>query len=425
MTFRWPFKLAGIILLILLGLYLVAQARLKSNLETFTANLGDGVQVQYEKATITLAGTVLIKNGTVNIPAQNIYMSVGEIEFSLGSLSNTLFTRANDQITSLPDQIYFRYENAKVMLTSSFVHLIAKLEDPKAFSGLEALGCGAKMHLGIKEYAEMGYDDFVSSGELTIEKKDVVGSLISRLSGRGWSDNHLMARVDFTFDISNVLNDFSEFSKFELLPTVDYLTLHVKDQGYNQRRNDYCARQEKLSVEQYIDNHITLVADTLTSGKLVMSADIQSSYRELLQPGTKVDLSIKPQSTFSFQNLPYYKEKDLRDILGLKIQLNNFDLPEIFVGWTLDKLDDVKVLSPQAIAEKNRIRVIRYHRMPIVQANDYINRQVKVIRTDGETFEGVLVKIESGALRLNMQYQEGNAEIPFEKNRIQQFYVYQ
>jgi len=310
------------------------------------------------------------------------------------------------------------------MLTSSLVNFISSVEQPDVFSGLEALGCGDKMHIGIREYAEMGYENLISSGELVIEKKDVVSSLISHVSGYGWSDNERLARVDFSFNIGNVLNDFSKFSSFELLPNIESLTLHIKDQGYNQLRNDYCAYQEKLPVEEYIDNHIALVADILTTATLEMTPDIQSSYRELLQPSTKVDIYILPKTSFNLENLPYYQEHDLRDTLGLKIKLNNFDLPRIFSGWTLAKFDDVKVLSPKKIAEKKRHRVIKYRRMPVAQANDYFDKQVKIIRTDGEVFEGVLVGVEPSLLRLHLQYQKGSAEIPFEKNRIKQFYVY-
>jgi hypothetical protein len=425
MAQHWVFKFIGLICIGFFGLYLLAQARLKSNLETFTANLGEGIEVEYESATLTLAGSVLIEKGTLNIPDQNIYMSVDEIEFSLGNLSDTLFSQVNNNLTSLPERIYFRYDNAKVMLTSSFIDLVASIEEPEIFSRLEALGCGNKMHLGIRDYSAMGYEDFASSGELTIEKKDVVGSLISHLSGYGWSDNYLFARVDFTFDIGNVLNDFSELSKLELLPTIEYLTLNFKDKGYNQLKNDYCARQEKLSVEKYIENHISLLSNTLMSGDLFMTSEIQSSYRELLQPGTQIDISIKPKSSFNMKDILYYQEDNLREVLGLKIKLNHFELPPIFSDWTLDKFNDVKVLSPKVIAEKKRIKIIKYHLMHVEQANDYVNSQVKIIKTNGEIFVGVLVGVEVDNLRLNILYQEGNAEIPFEKDRIKQFYVYQ
>jgi hypothetical protein len=424
MAQHWIFKLIGIIALAFLSLYLLAQARLKSNLETFIDNVGAGVEIKYESATLTLAGSVLIEQGTLHIPEQNIYMSVDEIEFSLGNLSDTLFSRVNNNLTSLPDRIYFRYNNAKVLLTSSFVSLVASQEKPEVFSRLEALGCGSKKYLGIRDYAAMGYESFTSSGELTIERKDVVGSLISRLSGYGWSDNNLFASVEFTFDIANVLNDLDEFSKLELLPTIEYLTLSFKDKGYNQLKNNYCANQEQVSVDEYIDNHISLISNTLMSGDLFMTPDIQSSYRELLQPGTKIDISIKPKASFNLNDLLYYQEENLREILGLTIKLNNFELPPIFSGWTLDQFNDVKVLSPKAIAEKQRIKTIKYHLMMVSQAKKYLNRQVKIIKTNGEVFEGLLVSVEADNLRLNIVYQEGNAEIPFEKHKIKQFYVY-
>jgi len=121
----------------------------------------------------------------------------------------------------------------------------------------------------------------------------------------------------------------------------------------------------------------------------------------------------------------YYQEDNLRDVLGLKIKLNHFELPAIFADWTLDKFNDVNVLSPKAIAKKKRVKMIKYNLMHVEQASDYINSQVKIIKTNGEIFVGVLVSVEVDNLRLNILYQEGNAEIPFEKDRIKQFYVYQ
>lgn len=418
-------KTLGIITALFLGIYFFAQWQLKSNLEQLTDNLGNEFEVTYDSARLTLSGTALIHKANLAIPSMNIQMTVDEIEYGVGNVFGTLFSSNSSDDFSIPQSLYIRYENANLLLTPSVVAMIKSAEQPSHLSALEASGCGQKMHIGINEYLAMGYNDVNVSGEFSFEKSSVVSDTISQISGQSKLNISNMTRFEYQFEVSNIVSDFNKLAQLELMPTIDLISLDVTDLGYNFRRNTYCASQANSEIAPYLDNHIKLVSDALKTAKLEMTDDIKRTYKELLQPGSTVHLAIKPQPGFSFANLTHYNEQELRDILGLEIQVNNFDLPQIFKGWQLRKFDKVVVLSPKAIAEKNKIRHLKYHEKPLVNAKRYIRKKVKVERLDGSIFEGILDSVDGDNIRISTTYKQGYSQGAIIKSRIKSFYVYQ
>jgi len=418
-------KALGIVATLLLGLYLFAQWQLKSSLERFTDNLGNDFEVTYDSAKLTLSGTALINSAKLAIPSLNVQITIEEVEYAVGSVFDTLFSDEDSENFSIPESLYIRYENANLLLTPSVTAMIKSAEQPSHLSALEASGCGQKMHLGINEFLAMGYTDVNVSGELSFDKTSVVGGAISKIAGHSKLNISNMTRFEYQFEVSNISNDFSKLTILELRPTIDLISLDVTDLGYNFRRNTYCAAQENTEIAHYLDKHIKLVSEALKSAKLEMTDDIKRTYKELLQPGSTVHLAVKPKPGFSFANLTHYNEQELRDILGLEIKVNNFDLPQIFKGWQLRKFEKVVVLSPKAIAEKNRIKHLKYHKKPLVNAKRYLRKQVKVERLDGSIFEGVLDSVSGDNLKISTTYKQGYSQGEIIKSRIKNFYVYQ
>jgi hypothetical protein len=96
-------------------------------------------------------------------------------------------------------------------LTTSLVELIKSAEQPSNLSALAALGCGLKTHLGVKEYLAMGYQSINVSCDFSLVKNAVVGNTISSISGKASLDVSDMTRFNYQFEVSDVLNDFSDF----------------------------------------------------------------------------------------------------------------------------------------------------------------------------------------------------------------------
>ena len=418
-------KVIGFLFVLSISFYLFAQWQLKANLDQLIIDSGKDIEISYDSARVTLVGTALIRGSSLYIPALNIQIAVDEVEFGASSIIDLLFGSDSSGKYSIPEQLTLRLKNANLPLSTTLVSMIKSVEQPSHLSALEASGCGQKTHIGIDEYLAMGYQSVNVSGEFTFEKSAEVGDIISKISGSAHLDITDMTRFNYQFELSNILNDFSDFSQFELMPTLDYFAMDITDLGYNFRKNTYCAEQEKTTIALYTDNHIKLVGDALKSAKLNMSDDIKRTYRELLQPGSTVHFSISPQAGFSFDSLFHYNEQELREVLGLELKVNNFDLPTIFDGWQLNKFDKVVVLSPKEIAKKNRIKRYKYYLKPLVNANRYISKQVKIVKPNGVVLEGRLDAVNKESIRLLISYQQGTSEGEIDKDQIDSFYVYQ
>ena len=404
--------------------YFFAQWKLKSNLDQFISKSSENVEISYDSARVTLAGTALVRGSSLLIPSFNIQIAIEEVEFSTTNIIDLLFGSDSSEKFNIPEQITLRIDNANLPLSTTLVSMIKSVEQPSNLSALEASGCGQKTHLGIDEYLAMGYKSVNVSGDFTFDKSAEVGNIISKISGAAQLNVADMTRFSYQFELSNILNDFSDFSQFELMPTLDYFSMDITDLGYNFRKNTYCAEQEKTTIASYTDNHIKLVADALKSAKLVMSDDIKRTYKELLQPGSTVHFSISPQNGFNFESLLHYNEQELREALGLELKVNNFDLPTIFDGWQLNKFDKVVVLSPKEIAKKNSIKKYKYYLKPLVNAKRYLKKQVKIIKPNGVVLEGRLDAVNKESLRLLISYKQGTSEGEIDKDLIASFYVY-
>ena len=417
-------KVCGLLLLITFSFYFFMQWKFKANIDQAIANSGDSIDISYDSAKLSLGGNALIEGGRLYVPALNIQMTFDEVEYGVGSLFELLFPKATDDNFALPDHLYLKLTNFNLPLTTSLVSMIKQTEQPDNLSALQASGCGQKMQLGIDEYLAMGYSNINLSGSFSLNKESVVGDVISKLSGESAFDVENMTRFSSSFELSNIVSDLTQYSDLALVPTIDSVSMDITDLGYNQRKNAYCAAQEGVSIDEYIDNHILLVGDALKTAKLNMTDDIKRTYRELLQPGSTVHLSMEPPLGYSFDNISHYNEKDLREALGLKIQVNNFDLPRIFDGWQLKKFDKVVVLTPKQIEKKNQVKVFKYYAKPLVNAKRYINKKVKVITTDNVTFEGVLKSVDKKSLRVSVLRDRGSSEGAISKKRIKSFYAY-
>jgi len=405
--------------------YFFAQWKLKANLDQLIIDSGKDIEISYDSARVTLTGTALIRGSSLNIPSLSIQMTIEEAEFGTANIFDLLFGSDSSDKFTLPEHLTLRFNNVNLPLSSTLVTMIKSAEQPNNLSALEASGCGQKTHIGIHEYLAMGYKSVNISGDFTVEKSAEVGNIISQISGEAHLDIADMTRFNYQFELSNILNDFSDFSQFELMPTLNYFAMDITDLGYNFRKNTYCAEQEKTTIANYTDNHIKLVGDALKSAKLNMSDDIKRTYRELLQPGSTVHLSISPQAGFNLDSLTHYDEQQLREVLGVVLKVNNFDLPVIFDGWKLDKFDKVVVLSPKEIAKKNSIKIYKYYLKPLANAKRYISKKVKIVKLNGVVLEGRLDSVNKESLRLLISYQQGTSEGEIGKDQIDSFYVYQ
>lgn len=418
-------KVISFVCVITICFYFFAQWKLRSNLDQLITDSSKDIEISYSSARVTLTGTALIRGSSVQIPSLNVQIEIDEIEFGSSSIIDILFGSDFSGKFTIPDHLTVRFEHANLPLSTTLVAMLKSVEQPSNLSALEASGCGQKTHIGIHEYLAMGYQSINVSGYSSFDKTAEIGDIVSQMSGKTYLEVADMTRFEYKIELSNILNDFDDFSQFELLPTIDFIALDITDLGYNFRKNTYCAEQEDTKIAAYIDNHIKLVGEALKSAKLNMTDDIKRTYRELLQPGSTVHLSLSPQTGFNIDSLYHYNEQELREVLGIEIKVNNFDLAPIFDGWQLNKFNKLVVLSPKEIAINNRVKTFKYYVKPLVNAKRYLNKKIKIVKYNGVILEGFLESVNKESIRLQITYQKGTSEGEIGKDQITSFYVYQ
>jgi len=410
-----------------LSLYIGVQWKLNEDLKSINSKLGGNIQFDYDSSALTLSGNVVISGINLYFRQQDINISINKIKYSAGSIFEMAFLRKQLNRTDYPKNVYLSIDEAVIPLTPSLVKLIAANEQNDTWSAMKATACGRVKQLGINEYFSMGYDYIVFSSEMNFAEDNYSGNLI----GSGSVDVEETSRFDFKINLAGFFEQEKNPIKQASFPTIERLEIDMTDTGYNRHKNEYCSSRAGLSTEEYLDQHIKSFAKKLNSVGITMTLSGQRYYRELLLPSSQMHLQIQPQTSFTFADFGFYDEPELRDILGLKLSINQKNVPSVFDGWALDKFNQIVMKDPQSeqqAAKNKRFQniVIRrsYQPEPVSNASQFIGYEVKVVRDDGREYKGKLQKIDNRRLYVAMPLEGGVVQVPIEEKRVKSLDIY-
>lgn len=424
---RFIVRFAVFTIVIGISLYIGVQWKLKEDLKYFASKLGNNVQFDYLSSAMSLSGNVIVKGINLRFKQLDINLSVNQVKYSAGSIFEMAFWGQQLRQLKQPKELYLSVDEAVLYLTPSLVKFIANTEQTDTYNALMAAACGKIKHIGINQYFSMGYDYIVFSSEARFYQDDYSGNLI----GNGWIDIEETSKIDYKLNMTGVYETSEKPNQNEQIPSIEMLELDVLDKGYNQRKNGYCGSKAGISADQFIEQHIKILVEKLKSVGIKMTPSGQQFYRDLMQPSSKMHLLIEPSANFSFSDFGYYDEQELRNLLGLKLEINGKNVEKFFNDWSLDKFNQIIVKDLYADDNEDlqkRYETItikrRYHQVPTIQASNFIGFDIRVVRDDDKEYQGKLIKIENNRLYIDRRVGSGTVQVSVEKKRIKTFFIY-
>jgi len=410
-----------------LSLYIGAQWKLSEDLKYIKSQLSPLAQFDYESSSLTLDGKVVVSGLNLYFPAEDINLSANRIKFSSGSIFQMAFLRDLFDNNFSSDEFYFNIDAAVIRLTPSLVKFISAVEQPSILDSLEASACGNVRKIGFKEYFSMGYDYVVFSTEGSFHQDSYTGNLL----GEGWVDIEETSKIDYKFNMANVFDEENILDANLVSGGIEELTLKIEDKGYNRRKNEFCGIKSNQTPEEFVEQHIKELSKHFSSAGIKMTPSGKRIYKAFIQPSSLVEISIAPESSFSFNDFGYYDEKELRNLMGLNFSVNGQTTDQIFNDWSLDKFNQIKPrrVNEQGNAETNQ----RYELITIKrnfepeatsQAEEFLEQEVKVIRDDGKEYIGKLKGVKNEKLYIAMTVQGGVVQASVDIKRVASFYVY-
>ena len=109
---------------------------------------------------------------------------------------------------------------------------------------------------------------------------------------------------------------------------------HIKDEGFNQARNEFCAKRDGITAKEFVARHLASVQRVLAAIGLEPTESTRSAYRRYVENGAPLDLVLSYSPTIS--GLRYY---DLNIGRWVAYMHGGFSVDDRAIGVGLKAID--------------------------------------------------------------------------------------
>lgn len=336
----------------------------------------------------------------------------------------------------LPEEIDINLRNIQVNLDGKFISMLEQMAEqaaeqpgqaPVPFANIDALGCGDIESFQLVDYRLMGMRRVNADINLHLgyDKIGEVFSVQIDANTRGIYD------ISMATDMKLPKGEMGKMAEANKIPP---MRISINDTGFYKMRNTYCATSNNSSVDEYIDHHMQLLGETLG---LKLPEKIATAYRGHMLKGGRINISIKPRSDVSPEELAYYKPLEVADLLGLKVsigstrveldQLFDANAPAVVAKSPAERKTEKPATAARPVATRKlpetRQKRPSYHVEKIKNAEKHIDKMVEVTLRGNKVRRGTLEQVRNGRLYLIIKLQGGSVTYPVRTTEISKFRV--
>jgi len=410
-----------------LSLYVGVQWKLSQDLDYLVSQSGYGARFTYGSSSISPTGEITINDIKVNIPSEEIKITINQLKYSAGSILDMAFIRTQMGKNEFPKKLSLKIKEAIIPLSPRLVEIFTKDDVRNTWDAVNASACGKVKKIGLQEYVEMGYDYLVLSTELQFKEDYYSGNL----KGYGWIDIEQTNRTEFQLDLAGFYEYLTQSDIKASPPSLDYLDLTIVDQGYNRHRNEFCSLKAGNESEDYVREHVKTVVQKLDSVDIKMTLSGASAYELLMKPNSQLHIEFKPEVSFTFADFGYYDEREIRDLLGLTVEINQQLYSNLVNNWALDRFNRIETREITTKSEQTKNRFFEniivhrsFHLEDKKSMEEFINFEIKVVKLDGKSIQGVLQQNEKQQLVIIRQINGGTISSVINAKQVKEFFVY-
>jgi hypothetical protein len=289
------------------------------------------------------------------------------------------------------------------------------------FDDLEALGCGPVIHFGGSEWQEMGYDSFISNMEVGYRLDAAHNRINVQITSntREWAS----LRLDISFALNSSSTSIMQLAT-SLTPKIASLNVVIQDDGYNTRRNNYCAAKAGKPINEYIADHVRLVVERLRANGVNPGPGLINAYQRYLTEGEQITITANPPAPIDPAELQFYTAEDVVKLAGLVVKVNDQAVTDLSVDWnsaqvaralgvgmqrtpnTGEPAETAALSAPKpVIIEKS------FHATPISELNQHVGKVAKLQTTTGANYLGKLGTVTEDTIRITIRKSGGTATL--------------
>jgi hypothetical protein len=438
-----------VLVLLLVGVQGYYWYQVKSGIDSLVASIRPVAKVEYADISVAFLGEITIENITIQ---PNYYKEKVLIQRALlTSPSRTFFLTANEQLRTgiLNDPVSLALTGLSYNLNADYArHFRVSSSDSKNKS-LDTLVCGKTHSIDRTALMSMGYRSLRGDLDLLLESSANQKLMKVRLG------SEFAQLIKAEMNLWLALPQGGAYSRGGLAKAaIQMFGMTVTDLGYNQRWKSFCAQQEMIESDEYPESYrVALIENLKAEGvnveteRLLGALTGVRSHRSIvavrLEPAVPLVLGVLASpdgadSLFSSSELALQVNGKMLDLSKPEWEV----LRELFGGnvrrAALAVVEDEKAVAQGEVLNVALIKEVIPGVMPVrlpavpkmyvtTSVDDlsaYVGSEVKLRTFFGRKMQGVLVSVNSNAISIRHQVEQGRATFPVSKDKVAMIEVY-
>ena len=389
-------------------------------------------EISYGGITVSPTGSVGVSRLRIMPNLVNDSITIGAIRLNAPNFVALLHTRWQLSRNKLPEALSLTLQDVEPPLEGGIL-AASSVQDARSspLDHLEALGCGPINVLGGAEWREMGYDRFVGNIEIgyRVDPKSNMLNLRTDSVTRDWATLNLDIGLALIKPPESLMELATSFT-----PKLAKLNFVLRDDGFNQRRNNYCAAKAGKTIPEFLADHVRLVFERLRANGIVLGPGLIAAYQRYLNEGGALTLTATPPAPINPAELNEYAPADVIKLLGLKLKVNETAVSDLTVDWDAAKVAKALGMEPEPEPETEASAGVvlqtpvviqkTYHPTPLGELDRHVGKIAKLRTTTGAQYRGQLDAIAEGIVRITVRKSGGSVTLSLRVGEITSAEVY-
>ena len=397
----------------------------KQQVDQIVATAKPFAEISYGGIAVSPAGSVGVNQLRIMPNFVNDAVSIGAIKLNAPNLLALLKIRWQLSQGQLPRALSISFQDVELPLHGGILgDAPTSATKPSPLDHLDALGCGPVTAFGGAELQEMGYNHFVGNAEVGYRLDTVHNLLEWRIDSntRDW----MTLNLDIGFAMPAPPTTLMDLTALAT-PKLAKFTLVIRDDGFNSRRNSYCAAKAGKPINDYLADHVRLVIERLRANGINPGPGIIAAYQLYLREGGELTLAATPAAAINPAELPDYKPADVIKLLGLTLKVNNTAITDLTVDWDAIKVARALGVEPEPVAEDTPSPVVlekpviiqkSFHPIPVGDLGQHIGKIAKLKTNTGVNYRGQVDAIVEGIIRITLRKSGGSVTLSLRASEI-------
>lgn len=384
-------------------------------------------EISYGGIEILPSGSAGVKQIKIIPHAVNDIITIGAIRLNAPNILALLNLRRQLSEGQLPEAMSLTIRGFDLPLHGGIMG--AKLPSPRErmpLDDLQALGCGPVIHFSGSEWQEMGYDNFISNMEIGYRLDANRMNVRVNSNTRDWATLNL----DIGFALTTPPTSVMELAK-SLTPKLTSLNAVLQDDGFNTRRNNYCAAKAGKPINEYIADHVRLVVERLRANGINPGPGLIAAYQRYLTESGVLTLTANPPIPIDPAELQFYKAEDVVKLAGLTVKINDQAVSDLSLEWDAAQVAKALGIGAQRASQEGEPEetvapaapkpvVIQrsFHPIAVSDLGQHVGKIAKLQTSTGASYRGKLETLAEGVIRITIRKAGGTATLSLRSEEI-------